>query len=276
MIDSWFDKQSDRTPTPPEVQQSWMGEESAEQNEVTYTSGSRDLFAVRNERSKVTCWMYDKDKQLYLAKKRNGKLEYFKRPQDFCLMPKFDIRSINNDVFYNPSKVFYNPSKDSQAELFAKFIKEQCDKDFPTMNTAKGKQFISSCILDPVKKEQWIYFKYPPPATKKAVPVSTRVPDNMLQNFDLWYFDEKTHAATIMRTKGDIHDVDIILDPIDLLKFGKDDMQKLHDTPIKVNGGWDEEAKPFTQVFFLCHGTKAICWCKSSFCHTSCRLISSV
>ncbi|KAL8208996.1 hypothetical protein R6Q57_008408 [Mikania cordata] len=35
---------------------------------------------------------------------------------------------------------------------------------------------------------------------------------------------------------------------MDLLKFGKEDMQKLHDNPIKVYEGWDEEAKPFTQV----------------------------
>ncbi|KAD7116841.1 hypothetical protein E3N88_04109 [Mikania micrantha] len=126
--------------------------------------------------------MNDKDKQLYLVKRRNGKLEYFKRPQDVCSMPKFDIRNINNTVLYNPSK-------DSQAELFAKFIKDQCDSDFPTMKTAKGKRFVSSCILDPLKKEPWVYYKYPP-AIKK----------------------------------------------------------KLHDTPIKVCGGWDEEAKPFTRV----------------------------
>ncbi|KAL8265211.1 hypothetical protein R6Q59_023341 [Mikania micrantha] len=218
VIDSWFDRQSDWTPTPPEIHQTWMGEMKAKQNELTYTSSSRDLFAVRNERSNVTCWMYDKDKQLYLVKRRNEKLDYFKRPQDFCSMSSFDIRSINNATFFNPSK-------DTQADLFAKFIKDQCDKDFHVMKTAKGRRFVDT-----------------------LVPISTRVPDNSLVNFDFWYFDEKTHAAIIRRTKGDINDIHMILDSMNLLKYGKEDMQRLHDTHIRVYGDWDEEAKPFTKV----------------------------
>ncbi|KAL8223205.1 hypothetical protein R6Q57_020604 [Mikania cordata] len=129
----------------------------------------------------------------------------------FFLKSKFDIRSINNAMFFNPSK-------DTQADLFAKFIKDQSNRDFPTMKTAKGRRFVSTCILDLVKKELWICYKYPPPATKKVVPVSTKVPDNSLVNFTFWYIDEKTHATIILRTKGDINDTYMILDPMDLLK----------------------------------------------------------
>ncbi|KAD3336876.1 hypothetical protein E3N88_32395 [Mikania micrantha] len=131
----------------------------------------------------------------------NGKVEYYKRPGDFFTMPKFDIRSINNAMFFNPSK-------DTQADLFAKFIKDQCEKDFPLMRTAKGRLFVSTCIIDPVKKEPWVYYK----------------------------------------DKDDLNDIDMILDPMDLLKYGKDDMMKLHKSSIKVYDGWDEEAKPFTRA----------------------------
>ncbi|KAL8244117.1 hypothetical protein R6Q59_010375 [Mikania micrantha] len=159
-MDSVF-HESDCTPAPVEVQQSWLGDVHAEQND-----DPRNLFAVRNGRSNVACWMFDKDRQLYLIKRMNGKLEYYKRLQEFYSMPKFDLWSINNAMFFNPSK-------DSQAELFAKLLKDKCDKDFSVMKTAKGRRFISSCILDPVKKEPWVYYKNPPPATKKAVPIST-------------------------------------------------------------------------------------------------------
>ncbi|KAL8265759.1 hypothetical protein R6Q59_003103 [Mikania micrantha] len=209
VIDSWFDRQKDWTPAPPEIRASWLGEMQEEHPEHTFTTCDRDLFAVRNDKSNVCCWMYDKDKDLYLVKRMNGKLEYFKRPRDFCSMPKFDIRSINNAMFFNPSK-------DTQADLFAKFLKDQCDRDFPVMKTTKGRHFVSTY--------------------------------NSLANFLSWYFDEKTLAAVILWNKDDIKDIDMILDPMDLLKFGKEDMQKLHESPIRVYGDWDEEAKPFTHV----------------------------
>ncbi|KAL8240322.1 hypothetical protein R6Q59_013677 [Mikania micrantha] len=152
-----------------------------------------------------------------------GKVEYYRKPQDFCTMPKFDLRSINNAMFFNPSK-------DNQADLFAKFLKDQCDNDFPVMRTAKEKHF------------------YPPPHTEEAVHVSRRAPDNSLANFLSWYFDEKTLSAVILRNKDDINDIEMILDPMDLLKFGKEDMMRLHESPIKVYGGWDEEAKPYTRT----------------------------
>ncbi|KAL8255170.1 hypothetical protein R6Q59_033391 [Mikania micrantha] len=120
--------------------------------------------------------------------------------------------------------------------------------------TSHGK-VIESWFDKKVKKEPWIYYRYPPPATKK-VPVPSRVPNNMMNNFDLWYFDEKTHATVIMKTKGDLNYLDIILDPMDLLNFEKDDMQALHDNPIRTYGGWDEEAKLFAQVVALAMSLK--------------------
>ncbi|KAL8232121.1 hypothetical protein R6Q57_001899 [Mikania cordata] len=290
--------------------------------------------------------MYDHDKRLYLVKRFNGKLEYFKRPQDLCSMPKIDLRSINNIVFINLSN-------NTQDELFAKFLKDQCDKDFPLMKTAKGRRFVSKYILDPFKKEPWIYFKYPPPKIEKEVPVHSRddmtilhkspirtyggydqeakpftrvvalamaqkiyagseitslnevivswfdrkkdwtpsppinrdswfkemgsdiqelskkpwiyyryppprvvqevpvpqqVPDNSLAKFLSWYLDEMNLAAMILRNADDTEDIDMILDPMDLLKFGKEDMMKLHQSPIRVYSGNDALAKSFTRV----------------------------
>ena len=99
---------------------------------------------------------YDKERDIYLVKRMNGKVEYYKRLRDFCTMPKVDIRSINTGMFFNPSK-------DSKADLFAKFIKDQCEKDFPVMRTAKGRRFVSTCIIDPKTQKPWIYYKYSPP-----------------------------------------------------------------------------------------------------------------
>ncbi|KAL8251876.1 hypothetical protein R6Q59_035569 [Mikania micrantha] len=165
----------------------------------------------------------------------------WRRPQDFCTKPKVDLRSINNAMFFHPSK-------DNQAYLFAKFLKDQCEKDFPVMRTAKGRRFVSKCIIDLKTKKYWVYYKYPPPLTEEAVPVSPRAPDNSLANFMSWYFDEKTLSAVILRNKDDINDIGMILDPMDLLKFGKEDLMKLRQSPIKVYGGWDEEAKPYTHT----------------------------
>ncbi|KAL8239651.1 hypothetical protein R6Q59_016218 [Mikania micrantha] len=156
VIESWSDKKDDWTPALVEVQESWLGPGPVEEeHEVTYAVGSRDLFAVRNERSQVASRMFDKEKQLYV---------------------------------------------------------------------------------------------YPPPTTEKAVPVSLWVPDNSLKKFDSWYFDEKIFAAVIKKEKDDL---DIVLDPMDLLMYGKDDMQVLHDNPIRTYGGYDEEPKPFTLVVAL-------------------------
>ncbi|KAD6118935.1 hypothetical protein E3N88_10206 [Mikania micrantha] len=212
-----------------------------EHPEHTFISDDRNMFAVRNDRSNVCCWLYDKGRDLYLVKRMNGKVEYYKRPRDFCTMPKVDIRSINKAMFFNPSK-------DSQADLFAKFIKDQCEKDFPVMRTGKGRRFASTCIIDPKTKKTWIYYKYPPPHVEITVPVSPRVSNNSLANFLSWYYDDLNLAAVIIKNKDDIDDIDIILDPMDLLKYGKDDMMKLHQSPIRVYSGADEEAKPFTRV----------------------------
>ncbi|KAL8215908.1 hypothetical protein R6Q57_022745 [Mikania cordata] len=81
--------------------------------------------------------------------------------------------------------MFFNPAKDSQADLFAKFINDQCEKDFPGMLTAKGKRFVSKCIIDPRTKKPWVYYKYPPPRIVKEVPmVDLRfVPDHNMTTY---------------------------------------------------------------------------------------------
>ncbi|KAL8199588.1 hypothetical protein R6Q57_013156 [Mikania cordata] len=238
------DANTDWTPAPLEVQKTWIStdkDDDVENNDLIYIFSSKDLFVVHNDRSTVVSWMYDYEKNVYLIKRFNGKLEYFKRPQDFCSMPKIDLRSINNTVFINLSK-------DSQAELFAKFLKDQCDKDFPIMKTAKGRRFVSKCILDPVKKEPWIYVKYPPSKTEKAVLVHSRVLNNSLHNFTSCYFNKITFAAVIVRYKSDDY---ILLDPMEFLMFRKDDMTVLHKNPISTYDGYDQEAKPFKLVVAL-------------------------
>ncbi|KAD5507987.1 hypothetical protein E3N88_15690 [Mikania micrantha] len=241
VINSWFDRKKDWTPSPPVDKAAWFKEMGDKHPEHTFISDDRNLFAVRNDRSNICCWMYDKVRNIYLVKRMSGKVEFYKKPRDFCSLPKVDIRSIDKAMFLNPSK-------DSQAELFAKFIRNQCEKDFPTMRTAKGRRFVSSCIIDTKTKKPWVYYKYPPPHVEQAVTASPRVPDNSLANFLSWYFDDLNLAAVILRNKDDINDVDIILDPMDLLKYGKEDMMKLHESPIRVHSGNDEQAKPFTRV----------------------------
>ena len=59
---------------------------------------------------------------------------------------------------------------------------------------------------------------------EKAIPISSRAPDNSLANFLSWYFDEKTLATVILWNKENIKDIYMILDPMDLLKFGKEDL----------------------------------------------------
>ncbi|KAD4385777.1 hypothetical protein E3N88_25946 [Mikania micrantha] len=71
VIVCWFDKKKDWTPSPPVVKDAW---------------------------SNVCYWLYDKARDIYLVKRMNGKVEYYKRPRDFCTMPKVDIRSINKAI----------------------------------------------------------------------------------------------------------------------------------------------------------------------------------
>ncbi|KAD6454574.1 hypothetical protein E3N88_09280 [Mikania micrantha] len=68
--------------------------------------------------------------------------------------------------------------------------------------------------------EPWKYTKYPPPKIKKSVPVHMSVADDTLRDFKLWYFDELSYGVVIVRDYGDL----FILDPVDLLKFGRTDM----------------------------------------------------
>ncbi|KAL8205562.1 hypothetical protein R6Q57_009113 [Mikania cordata] len=83
--------------------------------------------------------------------------------------------------------------------------------------------------------------------SKKSVPVHRRVTDNSLKDFKFWYFDDISYGAVIVYDSDDF----LILDPMYLQKFGKDDMMVLHDNPIHVFGGYDPEAKPFTKVVAL-------------------------
>ncbi|KAL8224178.1 hypothetical protein R6Q57_019653 [Mikania cordata] len=104
--------------------------------EHTYTSDDRNLFAVRIDRSNICCWMFDKERNMYLVKCANGKVEFYKHVNDFCTLPKVDIRSMSKAMFFNLSK-------DPQADAFARFILDQCEKDFPAMHTAKDDGYIS-------------------------------------------------------------------------------------------------------------------------------------
>ncbi|KAL8262547.1 hypothetical protein R6Q59_023896 [Mikania micrantha] len=163
-----------------------------------------------------------------VLKRYNGKLEYFKKPQDFCSLPPIDLRNLNKVTFMNFDKV-------NKANQFVKFLKDQYHIDFTIMKLAKWRRF----------KHKY----YPPPRIKKSVPIHTRVPDDTLKDFKFWYFDEDTFGVVIVRESGDI----FILDPMDLLKFGRIDMIVLFQNPIKVVDGFDQEAKPFFQGVGACY-----------------------
>ncbi|KAL8199680.1 hypothetical protein R6Q57_013248 [Mikania cordata] len=150
--------------------------------------------------------------------------------QEYLYTSSSHLRSINNVVFKNFSK-------NNQADLFGKFLKDQCDKDFTVLKPVKGRRFRHKYILDPIKMEPWIYTKYPPPNTEKSVLVHMRVADDTLKYFKRWYFDELSFGAVIFQHS----DYFFILESMDLLNFGSTDMTVLFQNPIKVASGYDQE-----------------------------------
>ncbi|KAL8239532.1 hypothetical protein R6Q59_016099 [Mikania micrantha] len=116
--------------------------------------------------------------------------------------------------------VFKNISKDNQADRFAKFLKYQCDKDFTVMKPVKVRRFRHKYILDSINLEPLVYVKYQPPKTEKSVPVHMRVANDTLKDIQFSYFDEVTYGAVIVRDSEHM----FILDPMDLLTFGRTNM----------------------------------------------------
>ncbi|KAL8226609.1 hypothetical protein R6Q57_016441 [Mikania cordata] len=150
-----------------------------------------------------------------------------------CMLSATTDRASSAGVMIVRSSLLKNVSKDNQADLFAKFLKDHCEKDFTIMKPVKGRRFRHKYIVDPIKLEPWIYTKYLQPKTEKLVHVHMRVVDDTLRDFKFWYFDELSYGAVIVRDSEDL----FILDQMDLLKFGRIDMIVLFQNPIKVARG---------------------------------------
>ncbi|KAD5960533.1 hypothetical protein E3N88_12005 [Mikania micrantha] len=113
-----------------------------EEYEVTYNVGSKDLFVVRNDRSEISSWMFDIEKQLYIVKGLNGKIEYYKRSQDFCYLPKmshenssFALKSIlEKDKLNNTNFLEWHRN----LKIVLKFAKKHYVLEGPVPNEPEG------------------------------------------------------------------------------------------------------------------------------------------
>ncbi|KAD5318219.1 hypothetical protein E3N88_18165 [Mikania micrantha] len=110
------------------------------------TPNAQDVNAICNDRSKIVCPSFEKEKQLYVLKRFNGKMEYFRRPQDFSSLPAIDIRNLAKVRFINMDEI-------ESTNRFMNFLKDQCDKYFIVLKPVKGKCYRYKYVLDPVKKD---------------------------------------------------------------------------------------------------------------------------
>lgn len=196
---------------------------------------STSLFARRDSRSVIVRWMYDSLKKLFLIKRKNMWIEYLESFQDFSSLPKCDIRNLNVASFSNPKNVYFGNWVRDQ-------IRRACESDFKNMTTAKAKRKKNHYIIDPTTQKYWIEIVYPPPRVVKIIPIHPSLPDDSLKDFRGWIYNSYTWEAVIVCKDCQFR----IMDPMDLFKFGKKDMLKLKESPMKI---LHEDHQQYTKLY---------------------------
>ncbi|KAI3686879.1 hypothetical protein L1987_80568 [Smallanthus sonchifolius] len=86
-------------------------------SETHVTVNIESYYSKRGDRSGIASWAFDSEKNMYVVKIKSGRLEYYKRANDFSSLTKLDLQQLN-EVY------FENRGRNGQAEMFRTFLNE--------------------------------------------------------------------------------------------------------------------------------------------------------
>ncbi|KAI3754856.1 hypothetical protein L1987_54648 [Smallanthus sonchifolius] len=88
-------------------------------SESHVTINIKSYYSKRVDRSGIASWAFDSEKNLYVVKRKSGRLEYYKRANDFSSLTKLDLQQLNEAYFENRGR-------NGPAEMYRTFLNEQC------------------------------------------------------------------------------------------------------------------------------------------------------
>ncbi|KAI3762684.1 hypothetical protein L1987_53124 [Smallanthus sonchifolius] len=96
------------------------------------TVNIESYYSKRGDRSCIASWAFDSEKNMYVVKRKSGRLEYYKKVNDFSLLTKLGLQPLNEAYFENIGR-------NGPAEMFRTFLNEQCLTNFAKMKAAESR-----------------------------------------------------------------------------------------------------------------------------------------
>jgi hypothetical protein len=59
------------------------------------TARGNKVWGTRNDTTSIVSWKFDEERECYMIKRRNHKVEYFKSFKDILSLPKLDLRELS-------------------------------------------------------------------------------------------------------------------------------------------------------------------------------------
>ncbi|KAL8226022.1 hypothetical protein R6Q57_018579 [Mikania cordata] len=172
-------------------------------------STGKNFYDKVGDRSGIHSWHYDRDRRMWVVKRKSGNLEYYQSPGNFESWIRVDFVELDEAPFFNRSN-------DPRGTDFYDFLHEEVCFNFKRMKTDEST----------VKKHKGIR------------------DDGCLSKFVMWAIDSESSEAVINCGHHEYH----ILDKNDLLRFGEHDIKILTMHQIKTDPVFEVHGKDFTSL----------------------------
>ncbi|MFS7986629.1 hypothetical protein Hanom_Chr11g01012581 [Helianthus anomalus] len=139
--------------------------------------GSSFYDQVGNK-SEVTCWWYEHNKQMWLITRKSGHREYYAQEAQFESWTKIDLKSLLCAHFYDPE-----PNQRGRGWAFHARLEREVKSNFATMKTAKSEIHRNPGVRGPFTKRTIKSAIWPPTDKEKIIPLARKFEKGILKNF---------------------------------------------------------------------------------------------
>ncbi|KAJ0804369.1 hypothetical protein HanPI659440_Chr02g0037241 [Helianthus annuus] len=200
--------------------------------------GSSHYDEVRNK-SEVTCWRYEHDKQMWLVTRKSGHREYYAKERQFESWTKIDLKSLLCAPFDDPDL-----NRRGRVWAFHSRLEREMRTNFATMKTAEPTIRRNPGVRDPQNKRTVKSVIWPAIDKEKIIPIAKKYERGILRNLKFWAYDPKMVEAAIVTEEQSIR----IPNLYNLMSFHEEDIMVLNNHQIQTNEKYEECAKAWTSA----------------------------
>ncbi|MFS8024485.1 hypothetical protein Hanom_Chr16g01463831 [Helianthus anomalus] len=130
-------------------------------------------------KSKVACWRYEPDKQMWLITRKSGHREYYGKESQFESLTQIDLKTLLRAAYYDPDL-----SKKGRGWAFHSRLEKEVRTNIATMKTAEPIVRRNPGVRDSFTRRTVKSIIWHPTDKKKIIPLIRKFEKGILRKFN--------------------------------------------------------------------------------------------